>query len=243
MYREHKTAGRLPSLALRTEAPEDELEEYDLALAAVRKYDEDNAVARARPLVDGQPYARGYWSAWTNAPRLYAVLRAAGQTVTAYQNRPGWFSAADHELIDLVLGFDSGYWAFHAGHTANAITSGVRIGAIEALRDGRGADLTPDERQVVEFIRAVCDGTVTDEIWAKMVARIGTVKGTIGLAFHVCVLWAHHRMMWAFGVPAIGEEDWNGLMEGYRTGGSDPAAATQDYVWDAVTRPQGPAAG
>jgi hypothetical protein len=236
MYRQHPTAKRLPPLAERSAIPEDALPDYDRAITFVTKYGEDNAVARARPLVDGRPYAYDYRVAWTNAPRLAMSLIDAAYTVNAYQGQPGWFSNADHEWIDLVLGFDSGYWVFHAGHTANALSSGVRVEAIEALRDGREQELTDDERQVIDFIRAVRDGTMSDEIWQGMIDRLGTLRGTIGLAYLVCILWTIMRMFGAFGVAAIEEGEWNALLQSYKDGTSDPAAATQDWVWETLGR-------
>jgi hypothetical protein len=224
----------MPDIRPREEVPAEELGDYDIALEWIRKYSEENDVARARPVIDGKPYAYGYRVGWTHAPRLNSWLREATYGVMEYQGKRGWYSAADHEWIDLVLGFDSGYWGLHGGHTANAITSGIRVEAMEALRDDRLDDLTDDERQVVEFIRAVCNCAMTDEIWLGMVDRLGTRQGAIGLGFLTCMLWTAHRMMNAFGVPAIGLEQWNELLESYRSGAEDPAKATQDYVWSTL---------
>ncbi len=236
MYRLHRTAKRVPPLADRSSIPEDALADYDRANEFVRKYSDENSVARSRPFVDGRPYAYDYRAAWTNAPRLATSLLDAAYTVNSYQGQPGWYSNADHEWIDFVLGFDSGYWVFHAGHTANAVTSGIRIEAIEALHDGREEDLTDDERQVVEFIRAVRDGAMTDEIWERMVERLGTLRGTIGFAYFVCILWTIMRMFGAFGVAAIEEDEWRALLHAYQDGTVDPAAATQDWVWETLGR-------
>jgi len=239
MYKLHKTADRLPEIRERDTVPPEEQRDWDIAMEWVRKYSEGNTVAEARPDVDGAPYAYGYRVGWTHAPRLNTLLREATYGVIDYQGKPGSYSSADHEWIDLVLGFDSGYWGLHAGHTANAVTSGVRIEAMEALRDDRLEDLTDDERQVVEFIRAVTNCTMTDEIWNGMQTRLGTREGAIGLAFLTCMLWTAHRMMQCFGVPAIEEQDWDRLINSYRDGSSDPATATQDYVWPTLAQSTG----
>ena len=78
------------------------------------------------------------------------------------------------------------------------MSAGVRVEAIKALADGCEDDLNDEERQQVEFIRAVRDGTMTDEIWERMIERLGSVRGAIEFAFFVCYLWLHHRMNWAF---------------------------------------------
>jgi hypothetical protein len=142
----------------------------------------------------------------------------------------GGFSAADHEMIDLVLGFDSGYWGLHAGHVPNAITAGIRPEAIQALAEGREGDLTADESLQVEFIRKVRDGGMTDAIWQAMVERVGSVKGTIEFALFVCTLFTHHRMMWAMGVPAFDIEDFNEMMRGLLDRTLDVSAGSQDIL-------------
>ena len=228
----YPTAGRIPTLAERDVIPADELDDYERTMAFVVKYSAGNSVSDARRYVDGEPYALSYRKAWTNAPRLKATLLDASYALTAYQGKRGWFSPADHEWIDLVLGFDSGYWAFHAGHTANAISAGIRLEAMEAIRDGCEDLLT--EAFVVRFIRGVRDGEITDDIWSAMSIRLGSVKGTIGFAYFVCVMWTHHRMMWAMGVPAMGATEWGQMVDAYRSGAQDPQAATQDYIWSTL---------
>jgi hypothetical protein len=226
----------MPALADPESVPAAEQDDFARVLAYVHKYTEGNPVADARPYVDGAPYAKSYWSAWTNAPRACATLVDAGYALNDNAGKPGHFSAADHEMIDLVLGFDSGYWAFHAGHTANAVVSGIRVEAIEALADGRESELTDDERLQVAFIRAVRDCAMTDELWDRVVERQGSLRGTIELAYFVCTLLSHHRMMSVFGVPAIDERGWRETLESYKGGAVDPAAATQDYVFPTLDR-------
>jgi hypothetical protein len=238
MYKETRTGKRLPQLASRDEVPEDELRDYDRLMKYVEKYSSENAIAQARPLVDGQPYAYPYRVAFTNAPRLAMLLIDCAYGVNDMQGQAGMFSASDHEWIDLVLGCDSGYWAFHAGHTANAVTTGIRIEAIEALHGGREEEFTDDERQVVAFIRAVRDGTMTDEQWDAMTERLGTVRGTISFAFLTTTLWAIQHLMWAMGVPAIDKAQWEEMFRGYKDGTLDPARQTQDWIWDFVGKPR-----
>jgi hypothetical protein len=64
-----------------------------------------------------------------------------------------------------------------------------------------------------------------------MVDRLGTVRGAIGFAFLVCTLNFIMHMMLVFGVPAIEEGDWNAMLQSYKDGSLDPAAAAQDFVW------------
>jgi hypothetical protein len=234
---------RSPELGDRSKVPAAELAAYDRALALVEKYSQDNAVARARPLVGGEPYAHPYRVAWTNAPALCSAFLDAAYVTSRRAGKPGWYAPADHEMVDLVLGFDSGYWVFHAGHTANAIASGVRIEAMRALRNGTEEQLTQQEALQVAFIRAVRDGEMTDELWGRMLERVGTLEGTIAFAYQVAMLSSIQQMMSVFGVPAMRPQDWDRLIDGYERGSVDPADSTQDWVWDTIKELEATRAG
>jgi hypothetical protein len=236
MWKPYPTARRLPPLADPDDLPEEQREEYDAVMQTVSQYNGTTSVSQARNYVDGEPYAKGYWSALTQAPRVFTGLRAAGQSVQRSQGEPGSYRPSDHEWIDLILGFDSGYWGLFAGHTPNAITTGVEIDALLAVADGREEDLEDDDRQVVDFIRRVRDGEMTDEAWAAMIERVGTLRGTIELAYFVCALWSHHTMMRALGVPGMDEQAWREMLEEFRSGERDVEAATAPYVAPTLNR-------
>jgi hypothetical protein len=59
------------------------------------------------------------------------------------------------------------------GHLEDALLHGVRPEAILALREGREQDLTAQEQELTAYIREVVSGTVTDESFARIVARLG----------------------------------------------------------------------
>jgi hypothetical protein len=231
-----KKQARAPQLADPNQVREDERAEYEQVVAQVAKYSPGNSVAAARPWIDGEPYLLPAWTGWSHAPKLFTTLWQLGRVVQANQGEPGGYKLVDHELLNIVLGTDSGYWSFHAGHTANSITAGVRIEAMEAIADGREEDLTDDERQQVEFIRAVRDLTMTDDIWNRMIERLGSLRGTIELAFFVCYLMFHQRMFWVFGAPGMDPDEWRTLIQSYKDGTADPAPASQDYVWEVLDR-------
>jgi hypothetical protein len=227
-------AARAPQLADRTTVPADELEAYDRAVELVRKYSDENSIARARPFVAGEPYAQPYRVAWTNAPALCSAFLDAAWITSRRAGKPGWYLPADHEMVDLVLGFDAEYMVFHAGHTANAVACGVRIAAMRALRHKEEHLLTAEEELVVTFIRAVRDGEMTDELWDQMLRRIGTLEGTIAMAYQVAILSSIQQMMSVFGVPAMRPEEWDRLIDAYESGEIDPSDSTQDWVWETI---------
>lgn len=226
----HEKPGRAPKLADRDGVPEDELSVYDEAYELVLKYSADNEWSAGRPRVEGEPYAFSYRVAWTNAPILFSALNQAASVTTYLAGTPGYYQPADHELVEFTLGFDAGYWAFHAGHTANAIVAGVRTEALRSLRTGKEEGLTDDEKLIVRFTRAVRDGEMTDDLWNQMIERIGTLKGTIGLAYQVSISNAILQMMSVFGVPAITPDDWDQLIEAYEKGDLNAGAHAHSYV-------------
>jgi hypothetical protein len=61
------------------------------------------------------------------------------------------------------------------------LAAGVRLDAIKALRYGHEEDLTEDEAFLAAFIRATVSGTMTDDLWDRMVERMGA-KATIEYA-------------------------------------------------------------
>jgi hypothetical protein len=115
-----------------------------------------------------------------------------------------------------------------AGHGSLAIQAGVRPDALEALRDGREQDLTEDERQLVEFTRAVRDGKVTQAIWLRMVERLGSERGAIECAFVILLVLFNHLLASAMGVPDMASEELDALFAGFRSEGA--AVSYHDYA-------------
>ena len=168
--------------------------------------------------VGGEPYGRPHFSALTLSPYLAVQLSKFGYAVMSRQDQPQSYTQSDHEMIDLVLPLDSGYWALLAGHTPAAIASGIRIEAIRALRDRKEYLLTEKERQLVEFIRAVRDGSVTDDTWLQMKERIGSERGIVEFVYLICLLIFHHRFCWAIGAPEMGRDAFEQMLAEYQNG-------------------------
>jgi hypothetical protein len=163
--------------------------------------------------VRGEPYGLAYFSAMAASPVLGQTLSELGTASMGVCGKPNTLSKADHEMIDAVLALDSGYTFLLAAHAPLAIHAGVRPEALVAIREGRENDLTDDERQQVEFIRAVPSGTMTDEIWESMAARLGSERGVVEYAFFVCLVLFHHLFACALGVPDMSEEELDALFD------------------------------
>ena len=214
---------RPPALPDRSSLPESERQAYDFMLTRIRGAEQARLAT-----VAGEPYGAAYFRAIANTPVVGEALARLGQVAMELPGRDGTLSAADHEMIDAVLAFDSGYTFLLAGHGPLAVRAGVRVEALEALRDGRENDLTEDERQQVEFIRAVRDGRVTDEIWSRMVERLGTERGAVEYAFFVCLVLLNHLFAAAMGVPGMTPRELDAMFESFRAG--DESVTYAEYA-------------
>lgn len=236
-----KTPDRMPPLAARNDVPEQEQDDYDYTFAHARDWVE--RIGDRRPKIGGDIYQRQYYEAWTNTPSLFKAMWSLGRVLQAEKCKPGQYGLTDHEMIDIVLALDPpGYTVLLPGHTATAISAGIRIEAIEAIADGREEDLTDEERLQVEFIRAVRDMTMTDDLWNRMVERLGSARGATYLAYFVCYLRFGQQMMQVFGSPTMPMDEWRAFLDGIKTGRIDPVPMTHDYVWQHKDRPQAPSA-
>jgi hypothetical protein len=211
------SAARLPQCPDRETIPEHELAEFDHMVARIK-----TGFAQHPEIIDGKPYGVPHFEAMNVSPPLGAAVSRLGREIMQLQGKPGTFTGADHELIDIVLALDSGYYALLAGHTPAAIGFGIRIEAIEALRDHREETLNEDERQQVEFIRAVRDGGMTDEIWSRMKDRLGTERGVVEFVYFVLLLQLHHKFCWAVGAPEMLAE--------FKDGTRSPPTGYADWV-------------
>lgn len=201
---------RFPRVPRREEIAPEELPAWDAFQVRFEKVRTDKHALKYRHRIAG-----GFFGLMCS-PGLAAQLTEGGKPAMAQQGKPGSFTASDHEFIDLVLSFDSGHWGLLANHVPFAVASGIPTATVRALRDGREHELSPQDQQVVEFIRATRDGTITDEMWSAMVKRIGTERGVVELMYLTLHLLMHVRFIQAFDeVQILPEEleDLLGLLE------------------------------
>jgi hypothetical protein len=215
-----KRAKRIPKLPDRGTIPEEELVAYDIVakrVAGFKNRSPQEGTAKV-DLVDGEPYAVSEWSAYAVSPLLGMHMSRGGPVVDHDEGRPGGISHIQHELIDETLALDSGYYFFLAGHTPGAMSAGVRIEALEALRDHRDDLLTRDEMQIVQFVRSVRDGGMTDDIWEGMKKSVGNEAAVVDYVCYILLLDMHTRLDRAFGCPEMSREDFSKMLNEYRSG-------------------------
>jgi hypothetical protein len=189
---ERANSKRFPRIPTRAEISADELAAWDEFQVRFEKVRMDKYALEYRHRIAG-----GFFGLMCS-PRLAAQLTAGGKPAMLQQGKPGSFTAADHEFIDLVLSFDAGHWGLLANHVPFAVASGIPTSTIRALRDGREDQLSAADRQVVAFIRATRDGTITNEMWSAMVKRIGSERGVVELMYFTLHLLMHVRLIQAF---------------------------------------------
>jgi hypothetical protein len=224
---------RPPRIPERDELPADEREAYDAIVAAAQLPLE---VTRDGTKVfdwDHRQLFLDYYGRMLVSPNAARAIRMVGGATRKGEYVPGSgsFSPSDHELIDLVLCFDAGYWALLRIHTTSAVIAGVSVDTVEALRDGREDELDNDTRFVVRFIREVAGGTLTDESWDRMEARLGTERGVVDFAILVCILQLHVRLHHVFKVVPISEEEYSAMLAELRKGPvTRSSAEAQSFV-------------
>jgi len=205
-------SSRFPKVPDDSEILPEEREDWEAFQVRYRKVQEDKHELPFRHRIAG-----GFFGLMASPPNA-SGLTFVGRKIIEQQGKPGSFSSADHEMIDLVLSFDSGHWGLLANHTPFAVASGIPFETIRALRDGREEQLSEDERLVVAFIRATRDGTMTDETWFAMVERLGTERGAVELAFFVLVLLVHVRLNQVFDEVQILPEEYDDLLSRLEAG-------------------------
>jgi len=171
---------RPPRQPRRDEVAPEELAAYDAVIERfLRRYQ-----AGAKP--EGDVDAGGYFGPMLSSPPMCHLVSQMGAFVVTRGDQPGSYTHADREFAEQVL---CATWKLNVGmdfHIKDAVGSGVRLEAIEALRSGQEQNLTDDERLVATYVRQVVEGTVTDESYEAMERRL-TTRGL--MEYTNLILW------------------------------------------------------
>jgi hypothetical protein len=197
---------RPPARPDRSQIKPEDLESYDYVIERLGSLTEEYRTSG--------PGA--YHGALLNAPQAAAALNRLGAVARTGSLR-GSYSDAERELADVVLSVDLGYNGVLPIHLPDMFAVGVRPDAIDAIRSGRESDLQADERQLVEYVRAVANGRVTDELFDAMVQRWG-ISGAVDYSAFVCFLICTMRMWSAMGVRNPSDVEIDELIAGLRAG-------------------------
>ena len=197
---------RPPARPDRSQIGPEDLESYDYVIARLGSLTEEY-----RTFGPG-----AYHGALLNAPQAAAALNRLGAVARTGSLR-GSYSDAERELADVVLSVDFHYNGVLPLHLPDMFAVGVRPDAIDAIRSGREAELAPDELELVQYVRAVANGEVTDELFDTMVNRWG-LSGAVDYTAFVCFLVCTMRMWSAMGVRSPSDAEIDELIAGLRNG-------------------------
>lgn len=212
---------RPPQRPNRTDLEPDEIEAFDAVMEAGKLALEVEREGSKVFSWSHQQLFEDYYGRMLVNPLAARAIRLLGGAVRRheYESPSTSFSAADHEMIDLVLSFDSGYWAFLRIHTPSAVIAGVEVDTIQALRDGREDALDEDTAFVVAFIRDVARGDLSDENWNRMEKRLGSERGVFDFALLVLTLQLHLRLSQLLKIEPISETEYSEMLDELRRPG------------------------
>jgi hypothetical protein len=160
----------------------------------------------------------GYFGVLANSPPLGWRLASAGRAMRQRGNHDGTYSHRDREFVDQIMMQDFGTNAFRRLHTNDALSAGVRLEAIEAIRAGREDELlTDDEKLLARFIRGVIARELADDDWNAMEERIGK-RGTIEYAIFIAFLQLILTLYHAFGLAPDSDVDVQAVIDAFKAG-------------------------
>jgi hypothetical protein len=203
---------RPPAQPPRDAIEPDELEAYEAVVQRFRRMREDRP-DEVRFSDDAGPY----FGSLLNSPPLARVLTQFGTLVRRAGERPDTYSHADREFVDQVLSADWQTGVVQRTHIPDGLAAGVRLEAIEALRCGREDELTEEEQFLARYIRAVCNGAIDDELYARMEERLGR-RGAAEYTIFIAFLQMTIRLHQAFGVPEMSDAEIETMLGEFRSG-------------------------
>jgi deoxyribodipyrimidine photo-lyase len=156
---------RPPKQPRRETIPTDEQPAYDTVVKRFRAWYQAGEAPPEEHFEVGT-----YFGALLNSPPMCALASQMGAMFRDVGNKPGSYSHADREFVDQVLAAEYKSNVVQNVHIIDAVKSGVRIEAVEALRARRDDLLTEDELLLAKYIRQVIKGKVTDDYkrWSSL---------------------------------------------------------------------------
>ena len=172
-----------------------------------------------------------YFGALLASPPLGAMASELGVFFRNAGNRPYTYTHAQREFVDQVLAVDMKTDIVQRTHIPDALSTGVRIEAIRALRAGREDELTDEERLLAAYIRQVIGGIVDDATSLAIEQLLGSERGLV--EYTAFILWLHWimRMMQALDTGRVESEEVEQMLHDYETG----AKSVPDYRWGTAT--------
>ncbi|HEX3803110.1 MAG TPA: hypothetical protein VHV75_09740 [Solirubrobacteraceae bacterium] len=205
---------RPPLQPRREDVAEPEREAYDAVITRVR-----TRLGQPAGAPDEHFDAGPYFGVMLTSPTLCHLASQMGAYLVTRGNYPGSYSHADREFAEQVL---CATWKTNAGqnvHIADAVGAGVRLEAIQALRDGDEAQLNDDERLLTAYILQVVSGQASDGTYDAMEARLGTRGLFEYTGFILWLQWTIRMEQWVK-LPSPTDSEVEELIAALRGGDS-----------------------
>jgi hypothetical protein len=208
---------RPPRQPARAEVEPADLEAFDAVIE--RAGNPDRAVFVSRQQSEAAPveHDAGYYGRLLLSPRLAYHLSEIGRIVRGIGDRGDSYTHAERELVDQVLSADLGTNVIQLHHVPDAVSAGVRLAAVEALRHGREDELDAEERELAAFVRAVVSGSVSDDQWAALEGRRGE-RWMVDFGIFALFLQLTMRLQQLVGMPDPSDAEVDAVIAGLRDG-------------------------
>lgn len=159
----------------------------------------------------------GYYGRLMGSPQLGYLLSEMGRIVRSAGDRGDSFTHRQREFVDQVLSADFRTNIVLKSHINDALSTGVRMAAIEALRYGREEELDEEERLLTDFIRRVVGGTVDRDSYEAVEALMGH-RGALDYTVFILFLQLTMRLMSAVGMPDPPDHEIDQLIKDFKSG-------------------------
>ena len=200
----------------------------------------DYAVSRQYP--DAEPGEErdlgAYHGTLLNSPAFARLFELGGETVRMRGEDADSYSQRDRAFVDHVLSAELNTNAVLSHFITEGLTLGIELPTQRAVREGRDEDLSDDDRFLATYIRATVRGECSDELWERMITRLGP-KGTLEYTSFINFLLMTIRNIQATcgadGEPS--DEEIERLFSDYETGARAapaprPAGITGHGNWE-----------
>jgi hypothetical protein len=177
----------------------------------------DSVVQRAQRMGHTIETGYSYYGRLLWSPVLSHLLSELGRTVRSLGNRGDSYTHADREFVDQVLAVDLQTNVVQKRHVPDALSTGVRLEAIEALRERRETDLSAGERELADFIRSVISGKMDTKSWDRIESRMGK-RGAVDYTIFILYLQLTMRLHQAVGMPEFPESELTRMLAEFKAG-------------------------
>lgn len=186
---------------------------------------------------EGKPYLlTPYFNGLLQSPKVAKLWAAFGDFYQPAEDR-GSFTHRERELAEIVVGIQlkllTGRPHMAPIHIADAVGVGLDPHDIKALHEERYEDLSPEDRQLAEYVVATVRGALTPELFDALAARMGRKTAIEYTSYAVYRVGGKLGVQAMWGIqgrqmrPELGEE----LLERYIAGTAEAHPHDRGSKW------------